>query len=103
MLHRKTPPVKPSKGRSGWPDVCTPIEQLVPGSIVPAADRNAEKLQAMSDQLKAEFARDALLQLLDFLIAEFDDLAAFHVDQMVVVRSRRLLVTVPAGAEVMPR
>ena len=46
----------------------------------------------MSNQGETQLTRDALLQALDFLIAEFYDLAAFNIDQMIVVLAGRQLV-----------
>ena len=54
----------------------------------------------MADELEAEFARDAILQRLDRLVAELDDASAFHIDEMVVVAARSLLVASALVAEV---
>ena len=42
----------------------------------------------MADELEAQFARDAVLQLLDRLVAELDDAARVDVDQVIVVAAR---------------
>ena len=56
----------------------------------------------MADELVAELVGDALLDLLDLLIAELDDVAGAKIDQMVVVLLRQRLVARPPVAELVP-
>ena len=65
-------------------------------------DRHAVELKLVADQCKSMFAGDALLQFLDFLVAELDDAASIDVDQVVVMALARLLVASPPGAEIVP-
>src|SRR5438270_10305161 len=46
---------------------------------------HGEQFEAMIDQLVAELAGHEALQLLDVLVAELDDAAGLHIDQMVVM------------------
>lgn len=57
------------------------------------------QLQPMADQLEPELPRDALLQPLDVLIAEFDHLSGLEVDEVVVVFARGFFVPPPACPE----
>src|SRR5690606_29173122 len=60
----------------------------------------AVQLQPVIDQLEAELLGDAALQSLDLLVAELDDLAALHIDQVIVVMLGNLLVPGAPLAEV---
>jgi hypothetical protein len=51
----------------------------------------------VADQLVAQLAGDALLELLDLLVLELDDLAGLGVDQMVVMLGAHALVARPAA------
>src|SRR5262249_16128202 len=74
-----------------------------PGKLfAPTFQRNAEQLQTVADQGEAQLARDPLLQALDFLIAKFNDLAGFNVDQVIVVLAGGLLIAAPAGTKIVP-
>src|SRR5690349_392312 len=55
-------------------------------------DRHGKKLQPVPDESIAELRRDRPLQLLDVLVVKFDDAAGLHVDQVIVVIGRHLLV-----------
>ncbi len=57
----------------------------------------------MADQLEAEFLRNALLQALDFLVAELDDVAGLDIDEMIVVLARGFLEAHTASTEVVAR
>ena len=70
--------------------------------FAPSFQRNAEQLEAMSNQREPQLARHPLLQALDFLVAELDDLAALDIDQMIMVLAGGFLVAAPARAKVMP-
>src|SRR6202035_1102906 len=62
-----------------------PLPQNLPSSRLAALGRidgHGEQFEAVVDQLVAELARDEALQLLDLLVAELDDAAGLHVDQM---------------------
>lgn len=61
---------------------------------------NPVKLEPMVDQLEAELLGDLALQALDLLVAELDDLAGLHVDQVIVVGFRHFLVACATVAEV---
>src|SRR5262245_36567975 len=62
-------------------------------------ERHAEEFEPVADEAVAELARHGLLQPLDLLVAELDDLAGLHVDQVIVVAEARGLVTGAAVAE----
>src|SRR5262245_695119 len=64
-------------------------------------ERHAEEFEPVADEAVAELARHGLLQPLDLLVAELDDLAGLHVDQVIVVAEARGLVTGAAVAEFM--
>src|ERR1700761_9424368 len=75
----------------------------------PAASRlglspfgNAIKLEAVIHELEAQLFRHPALQLLDILVAEFDDAARRHVNQMVVMGFRHFLIARAAIAEIVP-
>src|SRR4029450_6187156 len=70
--------------------------------FAPSFQRNAEQLEAVSNQREAQLARHPLLQALNFLVAELDDLAALDIDQMIVVLAGGFLVAAPARTKVMP-
>ncbi len=53
-----------------------------------AIEADAVQFHAMVDQAEAQLLGDRLLQLLQFRIDEFDDLARLDVDQVIVVRFR---------------
>ena len=55
---------------------------------------------AMSDELVTQLSRDKLLQLLDLLVAKFDDAAALQVDQVIVMVARHFLIARTAIAEI---
>src|SRR5260221_6332685 len=65
--------------------------------------RQRIKLEAVPDQLIAELVGDDLLQLLDLLVAEFDDPAALQVDQVIVMVARHLLIARAAVSEIVAR
>src|SRR5262245_35983624 len=69
--------------------------------FAPSFQRNAEQLEAVSNQREAQLARNPLLQALDFLVAELDHLAALDIDQMIVVLAGSFLIAAPARAKVM--
>src|SRR3989304_1926469 len=71
-------------------DRCGPVRSFARRLSRP--QRDAVQLQPMIDEPIAQAFRHLALQLFDFLVPELDDLAALHVDQMVVVRLRHLLV-----------
>src|SRR5689334_11217947 len=54
----------------------------------------------MAHQREAQFASYPFLKLLDVLVAELDHPAAVHIDEVVVVPGRRLLVAAAPGAGV---
>ena len=56
--------------------------------------------EAMPDQIVAELVGDDLLQLLDLLVAEFDDPAALQIDQVIVVVARHFLIARAAVSEI---
>src|SRR3546814_6688362 len=56
----------------------------------------------MIDEAIAERAGDLRLQPLDLLVGEFHHLAGLHIDEMVVMRLRPLLVACAAVAEIVP-
>ena len=56
----------------------------------------------MAHELEAQLARDPVLQRLDRLVAKLDDAPAVHVDQMVVMIARGLLVASAPVPEVVP-
>ncbi len=56
----------------------------------------------MVDETVSELRGDFALQGLDFGALKFDDLAAFDIDQVVVMRFRHFLVARPAIAEIVP-
>src|SRR5262249_40792392 len=60
------------------------------------------EFELVANQIEAQIARHPLLQPLDLLVAEFDHLPAFDIDQMVVVAARRLLVATAARPKVVP-
>src|SRR5260370_643685 len=66
-----------------------------------AAPRHRVQLEAVPDQLVAEFVGDDLLQLLDLLVAELNDPAALQIDQVIVMGARHFLVARTAVAEIM--
>ena len=53
----------------------------------------------MIDEAEAQLFGDALLQQLELVIDEFDDVAGFDVDQMVVMGIGRGFIARPAVAE----
>ena len=63
---------------------------------------DAVKFQSMVDEPVTEPLGDFTLQGFDFSILEFDNLTAFDIDQMVVVRFRYFLVARPAIAKIVP-
>ena len=67
-----------------------------------AVNADAVKFHPVVDQAEAEAMGDAALKILQLLIDEFDDVARFDVDQMVVVRFGRGLVARAAVAELVP-
>src|SRR5690606_10260414 len=64
-----------------------------------APQRYSMQLEAMPYKLEPELPGDALLQLLDILVAELDHVSRFEIDQMIVVLASRLLIAPPPGAE----
>src|SRR5262245_15249762 len=64
-------------------------------------ERHAEEFEPVADEAVAELARHGLLQPLDLLVAELDDLAGLHVDEVIVVAEARGLVTGAAVTELM--
>ena len=56
----------------------------------------------MTHQPVTEFLRDLFLQLFDFLALELDHGAGFDIDQMIMVLFRRLFITRPTVAEIVP-
>ncbi len=54
----------------------------------------------MVDQLESQLLGHAALELFDILIAEFDHAAGRHVDQVVVMGFRHLLIARAAVAEI---
>src|SRR5665213_879502 len=64
--------------------------------------RDAIEFQPVIDEAVAEPAGDGRLQGLDFVIDEFHHLAAFHVDEMIMMDLARLLIARTAVAEVVP-
>src|SRR6516162_41003 len=60
------------------------------------------EFELVADEAEAQVARHPLLQAFDLLVAELDHLAAFDIDQMVVVAARRLRVAAAASPEVVP-
>src|SRR5262252_376441 len=60
------------------------------------------EFELVADEAEAQIARHPLLQPLDLLVAELDHLAAFDIDQMVVVAARCLLVAAAPSPEVVP-
>src|SRR5262249_51720648 len=67
-----------------------------------ALARHTIEFELVADEAEAQIARHALLQALDLLVAELDHLAAFDIDQMVVVAARCLLVATAASPKVVP-
>src|SRR3546814_10157753 len=55
-----------------------------------AVERHAVQFHPVVDQPEAELFGDLLLKLLQFWIDEFDDIAGFDIDQMVVMGFGRL-------------
>src|SRR5438309_10854019 len=64
---------------------------------------HGEQFEAVIDQLVAELAGDEALQLLYLLVAELDDAAGLHVDQMVMMVGRHFLVARAAVPEIVAR
>src|SRR5436190_13947996 len=62
---------------------------------------DAIELEPVVDQFEAQLFRDAALQLFDVLIAEFDDAAGLHIDEVVVMALRHFLIARTAIAEIM--
>ena len=56
----------------------------------------------MVDQAIAELLRDQLLQGFQFRVDEFEHIAGFDIDQVVVMRFRRSLVSRAPVAEIVP-
>src|SRR4029077_14735825 len=79
----------------GWPSALAPGPRAL-GLL----ERHRIKFQAMADQAVAQLLGDLALQGLDLLVLKFYDLAALHVDQMVMMGFRGLLVTGPALTEI---
>ena len=73
-------------------------DQLFAG-LLGLAERHPEQLKPVPNQPETEFARDALLDLLDVLVAELDDAAGSDIDEVVVVLAVGLLVAATALAE----
>src|SRR3954451_1173642 len=65
-------------------------------------ERHAIQFEAVVDQLVAELAGDLGLQLLDFLVGEFDHLAVAQIDQMVMMAVAHLLVAGASFAKIVP-
>jgi hypothetical protein len=63
---------------------------------------DAVQLHAVIDEAKAELLGDSFLQRFELVIDEFDDVAGFDVDEMVVVRLGRGLVAGAAVTELVP-
>ena len=55
----------------------------------------------MAHEPIAQLLRHLALERLDLLVLEFDDPAALHIDQMVVMRLRGFLIARPAFAKIM--
>src|SRR5262245_61186679 len=72
-----------------------------PFRVIALAERHGVELEPMVDELVAELGGYLALQLLDLLIAEFDDPPALHVDEVVVMLLAHFLVARAAGAEFM--
>src|SRR5262249_54293791 len=69
-------------------------------SLARALEGHAVEFELMADEAEAQITRHPLLQALDILVAELDHLAAFDIDEVVVMAARRLLVAAAAGPEV---
>ena len=65
-----------------------------------AVDGDAIKLHTVINQSISKPLSDNLLQCLKLRVDEFDDLAGFDVDQMVVMRFRRCFITGAAVTEI---
>src|SRR3546814_9332846 len=61
-----------------------------------AVEADAEEFEAMVDEAIAQGAGDFSLQPLDLLVGEFHHLARLHVDEVVVMLFRPLLIARPA-------
>ena len=58
------------------------------------------EFEPVVDDFIPEFRRDPVLQLLDLVVAEFDDLAGLHIDQMIVMLLGRFLIARAPVAEI---
>jgi hypothetical protein len=65
-----------------------------------AAPRYGIKFEAVPDEVVAEFAGDDLLQLLDLLVAEFDDPTALQIDQVIMMGARHFFIARAAVSEI---
>src|SRR5579884_2514390 len=83
------------KGRSA-------VLPTIIGSAVLGLAAHGVQFEAVADEVVAELVGDDLLQLLDFLVAEFDDLTGLQIDQVVVMRTRHLFIARAAVAEIVP-
>ena len=63
-----------------------------PLGLATAVEGDAVQLHPVIDETEAELLGDAFLQRLELLIDKLDDVAGFHVDQMIVMRVRGSLV-----------
>src|SRR3954465_5734602 len=78
-----------------------PFIRTAAGSAI-GGGGDAGELHSVIDEAEAEPFGDALLQRLELVVDELDDVAALNVDQMVMVRFRRLVVARAAVAELVP-
>ena len=62
------------------------------GGLAIAVEGDAVELHPMVDQPEAELLRDPLLEFLEFVVDKLDDVARFHIDQVVVVRFGRSFI-----------
>ena len=68
--------------------------------LIRGIDPRPIELKAMADQAIAKLSRHQSLKLFDLVVAKLDNLAGVHVNQMIVMLLRRLLVARAAITEV---
>src|SRR5262245_2761961 len=80
------------------PPLTAPIVQ--PSRFLGRLRLHAVELEPVTNELEAELARNSVLQRLDRLVAELDHATALHIDEVIVMSARGLLIASAPAPEV---